>query len=100
MAMIGFCYLALARDGALAQVSSRERLAVNLRSFGLIAELVSTVGGYIICNIFWPNFYCEPVEMGKNVWLGAQGISIAVYVVGVAFAFIGIRHGVQRVLSR
>jgi hypothetical protein len=30
--------------------------------------------------------------MGKNVWLAGQGIAIAVYVIGIAYAFGGIRE--------
>jgi hypothetical protein len=100
MIVIGFCYLALARDGAGAQVSSREQLAVSLCSYGLIADLVAAGAGYVICTRFWPNFFSQPVPAGKNVWLAGQSICTAVYVLGVVFAFIGIRHASQRVIKR
>lgn len=92
MTILGFCNLALARDGADTRVSSREQLAVTLCSFGLIAELVTAGAGYAIGNYFWPNFFFEPVQTGKNVWLAIQGLSIAVYVVGVWLAFSAIRR--------
>ena len=60
MIVIGFCYLALARDGTVAQVSSREQLAVSLCSYGLIADVVAAGAGYVICNHFWPNFFHTP----------------------------------------
>ena len=33
--------------------------------------------------MIWPNFYFEPVQAGKNLWLALQGISILVFVVGL-----------------
>jgi len=91
MTAIGFCHLALARDAGDTQVSSREQQAATLCSFGLIAELVSAGAGYAIGVYFWPNFFFEPVQTGKNVWLALQGISIAVFVVGLWFSFSAIR---------
>lgn len=92
MIAIGFCYQALIRQNASLSISSKERIAPALCAFGLIATLVSAAAGYVICNHFWPNFYYEAIEAGKNVWLAAQGCSIAVYVVGICFSFAGIRR--------
>jgi hypothetical protein len=92
MTAIGLCYLAAARQGAASTVSSHERIAFTLCSYGLIAELVTAAVGYVVCNYFWPNFYFEPVQAGKNVWLAVQGLSIAVYVVGLCYAVAGVRR--------
>ncbi|KRQ02218.1 hypothetical protein AOQ73_17415 [Bradyrhizobium pachyrhizi] len=92
MVAIGFCYQAINRQGASANISSHERVAPVLCSFGLIATLVSAAAGYVICNYFWPNFYYHAIPTGKNLWLAAQGLSIAVYVVGVCYSFAGIRR--------
>src|SRR5450631_772178 len=81
MTAIGLCYLAAARQGAASKVSGHERIAYTLCTYGLIAELVTAAVGYVVCNYFWPNFYFEPVQAGKNVWLAIQGLSIAVFVV-------------------
>ena len=67
-------------------------IAVKLCAYGLIAVLVTAGAGYVLGNYFWPNFYFEPVQTGKNLWLGMQGLSIAVYVVGVLYAVAGIRR--------
>jgi hypothetical protein len=48
--------------------------------------------GYVVCNLIWPNFYFEPVEMGKDVWLVGQLLGIVIYVSGITFAFCGIRR--------
>ena len=91
MMAIGFAYLAMGQQGPTA-LTSRERIAPTLCGYGLIAELVTAGVFFVVCNLIWPNFYFEPVQAGKNVWLAVQGISIAVYVVGVAFAFSSIRN--------
>jgi hypothetical protein len=92
MIAIGLCYLAIIRQGASPNISRHERIAPALCAYGLIATLVCAAAGYVICNLFWPNFFFHPVPTGKNVWLAAQGLSIAVYVVGVCYAFAGIRR--------
>jgi hypothetical protein len=89
---IGFAYQAVIRQGASLNLSSHERVAPSLCTFGLIATLVSAAAGYVICNYLWPNFYYHAIAPGKNVWLAAQGLSIAVYVVGVCYAFAAIRR--------
>ena len=45
-----------------------------------------------IFNLLWPNFYFEPVQAGKNLWLALQGLSILVYVVGLFYAVAGVRR--------
>lgn len=92
MIAIGFCYQAIVRQCASLELSSHERVAPTLCSFGLIATLVTASAGYVICNYFWPNFYYHAIPAGKNLWLAAQGLSIAVYVIGVCYAFAGIRR--------
>src|SRR5215813_6156216 len=92
MMAIGFAYLALRQQEPAAGLTRREQLAPKLCSYGLIAELVTAGVFYVVCNLIWPNFYFEPVQAGKNVWLAVQGISIAFYVVGVILAFSSIRN--------
>lgn len=92
MIAIGLCYLAIVRQGPSPDISRHERIAPTLCAYGLIAELVTAGVGYAVLNYFWPNFFFEPVQAGKNIWLVAQGLSIAVYVVGTCYAFAGIRR--------
>jgi hypothetical protein len=92
MVAIGLCYVVFSRSGANAPVSRGERVAPALCHAGLIFALVYAAVGYVVCNLIWPNFYFQPVQMGKNVWLAGQAIGIAIYVTGIAFAFGGIRH--------
>jgi hypothetical protein len=92
MIVFGLCYLAAAQQGSSSVISKHERIAVTLCAYGLIAELVTAGAGYVICNLFWPNFYFEPVQAGKNTWLVVQGLSITVFVVGAFYAVAGVRR--------
>ncbi|MDM0082906.1 hypothetical protein QTI17_20130 [Variovorax sp. J31P179] len=92
MAVIGLCYLSASRQGSPSEISKHERIAPTLCSYGLIAELVTAGVGYALFNYFWPNFFFEPVQAGKNTWLALQGISIAVYVFGLCYAVAGVRR--------
>ena len=92
MIAIGLCYLATLRQGASPSISSNERLAVTLCSYGLIAEVVVAAVGFVVCNMIWPNFYFDAVPAGKNTWLAVQGLSILVYFVGACYAVAGIRR--------
>ncbi|MBK5356773.1 hypothetical protein JFU37_30460 [Pseudomonas sp. TH41] len=92
MLAIGLCYLATIRQGAAHSVSGLERIAAKLCAYGLIAELVAAGVGFYVGNKIWPNFYFEPVQVGKNLWLAAQGLSILVYFVGICYAVAGVRR--------
>jgi hypothetical protein len=92
MLAIGLCYLATIRQGVSPNVSSLERITPKLCAYGLIAELVTAGVGFYVGNKIWPNFYFEPVQAGKNLWLAAQGLSILVYFVGICYAVAGVRR--------
>ena len=87
MVAIGLCYLVLPRAGAAAPVSGGERMAPVLCFVGLLGATVYMAVGYVVCNLIWPNFYFQPVETGKDVWLAGQLIGIAIYFYGIAVAF-------------
>lgn len=99
MLAVGFAYLAIAQQDPTGAPTNRERSAVTLCSFGLIAELVTALVFYVVCNLIWPNFYFKPVQAGKNLWLGVQFISIAFFVAGVIFAVSGIRSRSRALVS-
>ena len=92
MVAIGLCYLAADRQGTTASISSHERIAPKLCSYGLIAELVAAGVGYAGFNMIWPNFFFEPVQAGKNWWLALQGLSILVFFIGACYAVAGVRR--------
>ena len=96
MLAIGLCYLAAVRQGGSSSISGPERLAPTLCAYGLIAEIVAASVGFYIGNKIWPNFYFEPVEAGKNVWLAVQGLSILVFVVGLCYAVAGVRRAAKQ----
>jgi hypothetical protein len=92
MIAIGLCYRATIRQGASESISSHERIALTLCAYGLIAELVTAGVGYVVCNLLWPNFYFAAVREGIIAWLVPQGLSVAVYLVGVCYASAGVRR--------
>ncbi len=92
MIAIGLCYLALMRQGAPPALSRQESIAPTLCAYGLIGMLVSAAVLYVVGNRIWPNFYFEPVQPGKNLWLAAQGLCVLVYVTGAWYAVAGIRR--------
>jgi hypothetical protein len=96
MNAIGLCYLPADRQGASQSISINERIAPMLCAYGLIAELVAAGAVYVICVYIWGNFYFTPIETGKNVWLIGQGLSIAVYVVGLFYAVAGVRRAAEQ----
>ena len=96
MMAIGFTYLALNTEQATSTPSRHEQLAPLLCKVGLIAELFTAAVGYVVCNKIWPNFYFDAVPAGKNTWLAMQGVSIAIFVVGVCYASAGIRRAVSQ----
>jgi len=99
MLAIGVCYLIAVRQGTSPSSSSHERIALVLCAYGLIAEIVTAGVGFYIGNMAWPNFYFEPVQAGKNMWLAVQGLSILVYFVGICYAAAGVRRASTTRLS-
>lgn len=95
MIAVGFCHLAIARQGAAPDLSGHERSALTLCAYGLIAELVTAGVGYVACNLIWPNFYYHAIPAGKNAWLAIQGLSVLVYVIGIFYAVAGIRRATR-----
>ena len=95
MIAIGLCYVVFGRDGALTSVTAAERIAPMLCAAGIIAEFVAGVAGYYAVAAVWPNFYYTPITPGKVTWLALQAVCIAVYVVGVMWAYSGIKHAVH-----
>ena len=96
MIAIGLCYLAAGRQGESRSISANERIAPILCAYGLIAELVFAGAGYAICVYIWGNFFFGATDPGKDVWLIVQGLSIAVYVVGLYYAVAGVRRAAEQ----
>lgn len=92
MVAIGLCYLAAARDGASSTISSHERMAPVLCAFGLIAHFVYAAVGYVVGVAVFGNFYFGATEPGKSLWIGGQGVCVAVYVFGLFYAVAGVRR--------
>ncbi|CAN7537472.1 hypothetical protein LJR231_003866 [Phyllobacterium sp. LjRoot231] len=92
MIAIGLCYLVLAREGAMTSVTNAERLAPALCAVGILAEFLAGFVGYYAVAAVWPNFFYTPITQGKVTWLALQAVCIAVYLLGVIYAYGGIRR--------
>jgi hypothetical protein len=73
-------------------VTDGERIAPVFCLVGLLAEFLFGFPLYFAVNAVWSSFYYAPIDAGKWTWLGTQGASIAIYVIGVMFAYGGINR--------
>lgn len=92
MIVIGLCYVVLGREGAMGSVSNAECAGPVLCLVGILAELVVGYAGHFATNAIYPNYYYTPIRAGIYLWLGLQGACIAIYLIGVAFAYQGIKR--------
>jgi hypothetical protein len=95
MILVGLCYLVGGRENATI-AKAAERAGLWLCVTGIIAEFVLGYAGYFVVNHIWYNFYFTPIQAGKNLWLGVQGISIAFYLAGIVLAYRSIKSAMQR----
>ena len=92
MIAIGLCYLAAGKEGVSSTISNHERIAPMLCAFGLIAMFVYAAAGYAIGVAVFGNFYFGATEPGKSLWIGGQGVCVAVYVFGLCYGVAGVRR--------
>jgi hypothetical protein len=100
MIVIGLCYVVLAREGAMTSVMGGARMAPALCAGGIIAEFVAGFAGYYAVLAVRPNFYYAPVRAGILVWLGLQGVCIAIYIAGVMYASGDIKRALHVLTER
>ncbi|MEH7846396.1 hypothetical protein [Rhizobium laguerreae] len=92
MITIGLCYVVLSRDDGTRSLTAGERIAPALCAIGILTEFIAGFAGYYAVAAVWPNFYYMPVTEGKVTWLALQGVCIAIYLLGVMYAYGGIRR--------
>ena len=83
MLTVGICYYIFSSASNNVIATDKERKALRLCIFGLVAATVYMSVGYVVCNMIWPNFYFSHNETGKNVWLGGQLLFISVFIYGL-----------------
>lgn len=59
---------------------------------GLLGVFAVGYPGYFVFDAIWPAFYYAPVAAGKNAWLLAQALFIAIYLAGMMMGFSRVRH--------
>jgi hypothetical protein len=73
-------------------VGASERIALWLCVTGLIAVFLTGYTGCFVFDLIWPSFHYTPDPTGKNAWLLAQALSIAVYFLGAILMFNAVRR--------
>jgi hypothetical protein len=96
MIAIGVGYLVLAKKTDLGVTESEQR-GLRLCIVGLVAEVFTGGVLYLIFDyVFFPNFYFEPIDQGKVLWLGAQLVSFSIYLFGIILVLGGIKDKIQQ----
>lgn len=99
MILFGLSYLVTSHSAAI-PVSTGERLAFSLCYYGILSEFVAGYLLYFAVNHIWPNFYFTPIDEGKHIWLGMQGVCIALCLIGAIPAVKGIGRALDEVAVR
>jgi len=89
MVVIGTMYVALGRVFMIPVQHGQASLWLCVT--GLVAVFLTGYVGYFVVDSMWPTFYYTPIAAGKNVWLGAQAVSIALYWLGVISVLLNVR---------
>lgn len=96
---IGFCYLYLSNRLDRA-VTDRERLGLNLCVVGLIASVFSGAILYLVFDfLVYTNFYFEPHEPERTIWLVAQLVTFSIYFAGILIVLGSVKRDVNGLLS-
>jgi hypothetical protein len=90
MVAIGAVYWLL--PGNKLETEALDYTALWLCMVGLIGIFLTGCIGYSVVNAVWPSSASMPVTGRKYVWLIGQGLSMALYLIGVVFAYLSIRH--------
>jgi len=95
---IGFCYSIISRSSER-PVTGREHLALKLCVAGLVAEVLSGAVLYLVFDfLVYTNFYFEPHEPERTIWLAAQLASFSIYGLGVLLALGAVKRSVLEML--
>jgi len=81
MIVIGIMYLVLGRSFPVSEHAGQASLWLCV--VGLIAVFLTGYVGYFVVDRIWPGYYYTPVAAGKNTWLIARALSIALYWPGI-----------------
>jgi len=74
-----------------------EPLPLWLCVVGMLGVFAVGYPGYFVFDAIWPSFYYSPVAAGKNAWLLAQALFIAIYFAGAVLAFNAVRRALDAI---
>jgi hypothetical protein len=97
MAALGLLQLAGARVSPRDFAAARSRWALPLCAAGLIGIFAVGYAGYFVFDAIWPSFYYTPDPTGKNAWLLAQAVCMALYFAGALLMFNAMRTALDAV---
>jgi len=98
MVALGLLRLLASRLTNDLHIGAFERIALWLCVAGLIAVFLTVYAGYFVFESIWSSFYYTPDPTGKNAWLLAQSLSIAVYFVGSILTFNTVRRALGAIV--
>jgi hypothetical protein len=100
MVALGLTQLVASRIAARTITEAPSSIGLWLCVAGLIGVFLIGYPGYFVFDAIWPGFFYRPVMAGKNAWLVAQGLCIAVYLLGALTMFGRVRHVLNAVLRQ
>ena len=90
MVAIGAVYWLLPGDKL--ETEALDYTAFWLCVVGLIGIFLTGCIGYSVVNSVWPRLDTMALSVKKYIWLIGQGLSMALYLIGVLLAYLSIRH--------
>jgi hypothetical protein len=90
MVAIGAVYWLLPGDKL--ETEALDYTAFWLCVVGLIGIFLTGCIGYSVVNAVWPRLDTMVLSVKKYIWLIGQGLSMALYLIGVLLAYLSIRH--------
>jgi len=97
MVAFGLAHISARRASTRPAGDEANSAALTLCIVGLLGVFAVGYPGYFVFDAIWPSFYYSPVAVGKNAWLLAQALFIAVYFAGTIFAFNTVRRALNAV---
>jgi len=99
MVALGLTEMMAQRAAGPSDTGPPHSTALMLCIIGLLGVFAVGYPGYFVFDAVWPGFFYAPIVAGKNAWLLAQALFIAIYLVGAVMMFDTVRHALDAVTS-
>jgi hypothetical protein len=98
MVALGLTEMMAQRVAAPSDAAEPNTTALILCIVGLLGVFAVGYPGYFVFDAIWPSFFYAPIAAGKNAWLLAQALFIAIYLIGAAMMFGTVRHALDALM--